>query len=519
MSRRVDDLKGRRQLEALAEINADVENVRAAWNWAAASKNESMLEQMLEGLWLYCHIHGRQLECAAMMQDAKRHLKSAYRSKRLWGRLLSRAEDADDTEKVLNEALQIAYDDHSLSEIGFCLNQLATAAHARREFAKTKQLLVKSLENYRRSEDDYYVAMALFDLQGLNYEGSWEEFKRYGEESFHLSQKIGDRIGAAWSVSAVAMAHAREGRFAEAERLWLERIALGYETGNLELISRSKGQISQKIYFFLGEFEKARATAEDALRIAISLGELNGGSAGWARASLGLVACMDEDYQTANQFFQQVASAEGLMWIVALATFGLSLTSCGLEDYAAAEEYLLAAFDFLAKIHGAAGIIAFLAVGAIILAHRGDTVRAVELLALAFTHPIQASGWMEKWDLLTRLRADLEATLGSELYSTIWQHGKALDADDAATDLRSQFRELRKNAKEKSDVLTYARLTDRELDVLRLVAVGCPNQEIADRLFVGVSTVKKHINHIYDKLGVKNRTQAVAHARELHILT
>ena len=53
-------------------------------------------------------------------------------------------------------------------------------------------------------------------------------------------------------------------------------------------------------------------------------------------------------------------------------------------------------------------------------------------------------------------------------------------------------------------------LTPREREILHLIADGFSNQEIADRLYVGVSTVKKHINHIYDKLGVKNRTQAVS---------
>jgi predicted ATPase/DNA-binding CsgD family transcriptional regulator len=518
MHQRVDDLKGPRQLAALAEINADFENVRTAWNWAAVSKNESTLEQMLEGVWLYCEINGRQTECTVMMRYAMQQLASGSRSKRLWVQLLSRDLEMEDAENMIETALQIARHNHWQMEIAFCFNQLATIAHVRRDFAKTKQLLEKSLEIYRLLGDDYYVAMVLFHLQSQNFDGSWKEFRWYAEESFHLSQKIGDRIGAAWSVSGVAMAYAREGRFAEAERLWLERIALGYETGNLTLVSSSKGQISHKIYFFLGEFEMARATAEDSLKIAASLGEPYGGNAGWGRPSLGLITCMDEDYQTAKQFFQQAVSSTGNMWIVALATWGLSLASCGLEDYDAAEEYLSAAFDFLAKIHGAAGVIAYLVVGAIILAHRGSMLRAVELLGLAFAHPIHASGWMEKWGLLTRLRSELEDTLGSDTYTAAWNSGTVLDVDDAAADLRLQFRELHPNAR-KTDNRIDAGLSDRELDVLRLVAVGCSNREIADRLFVSVSTVKKHINHIYDKLDVKNRTQAVAHARELHILT
>lgn len=61
-------------------------------------------------------------------------------------------------------------------------------------------------------------------------------------------------------------------------------------------------------------------------------------------------------------------------------------------------------------------------------------------------------------------------------------------------------------------------LSEREVEVLRLVAAGKSNREIADELFLAVGTVKKHLNNIYGKLGVRRRTQAVARARELDML-
>jgi LuxR family maltose regulon positive regulatory protein len=61
-------------------------------------------------------------------------------------------------------------------------------------------------------------------------------------------------------------------------------------------------------------------------------------------------------------------------------------------------------------------------------------------------------------------------------------------------------------------------LSDRELEVLRLIADGHSNQAIADRLVVAVSTVKKHVNNIYGKLDVQSRTQAVARGRKLRLL-
>lgn len=61
-------------------------------------------------------------------------------------------------------------------------------------------------------------------------------------------------------------------------------------------------------------------------------------------------------------------------------------------------------------------------------------------------------------------------------------------------------------------------LTPRELQVLQLVAEGCSNREIGQQLMLSEATVKSHLVHIYDKLGVRSRTSAVASAREQGVL-
>lgn len=72
--------------------------------------------------------------------------------------------------------------------------------------------------------------------------------------------------------------------------------------------------------------------------------------------------------------------------------------------------------------------------------------------------------------------------------------------------------------KEATDQPLIEPLSRRELEVLRLLADGLSNIEIADRLVITVGTVKAHTASIYGKLNVNNRIQAAARARELNLL-
>lgn len=61
-------------------------------------------------------------------------------------------------------------------------------------------------------------------------------------------------------------------------------------------------------------------------------------------------------------------------------------------------------------------------------------------------------------------------------------------------------------------------ISKRELEVLQLMAEGLSNQEIADRLFVSLNTIKTHISRLLEKLGASRRTQAIQKAREFSII-
>ncbi|MFP5334225.1 MAG: response regulator [Actinomycetes bacterium] len=90
--------------------------------------------------------------------------------------------------------------------------------------------------------------------------------------------------------------------------------------------------------------------------------------------------------------------------------------------------------------------------------------------------------------------------------------GEAMLAPSVTRRLIEQFVSRPRPGPERPDVL--ADLTDREVEVLRLVATGMSNTEIAERLFLGEATVKTHLNRLLAKLRLTNRTQAAVLAYE-----
>ncbi|MRR31825.1 response regulator transcription factor, partial [bacterium] len=78
-------------------------------------------------------------------------------------------------------------------------------------------------------------------------------------------------------------------------------------------------------------------------------------------------------------------------------------------------------------------------------------------------------------------------------------------------------REERKQA-QSPDAAMVESLSERELEVLRMLETSMDSNEIAGKLFIAVSTVRTHIKKIYAKLGVSRRMEAIQRARELGLL-
>jgi LuxR family maltose regulon positive regulatory protein len=148
------------------------------------------------------------------------------------------------------------------------------------------------------------------------------------------------------------------------------------------------------------------------------------------------------------------------------------------------------------------------------LAHysAGDVDNAIERLngALALAEP---AGFF-------RIFLDEGPAMASLLYEASTRGGSSayirrLLADFPVTEMAS----TKDDVHDASHPVLVERLSDRELEVLRLAAEGISNEQIGEKLFISMHTVKVHARNIYAKLDAHNRTEAVARARYFGILT
>jgi ATP/maltotriose-dependent transcriptional regulator MalT len=152
------------------------------------------------------------------------------------------------------------------------------------------------------------------------------------------------------------------------------------------------------------------------------------------------------------------------------------------------------------------------------LAALGEPVRAVRLNALILHHP---ATYPDEQTAASEQLAAFRSDLTPDEVEAAVEHGKTLDLDQTINALLAELsRPLSTRQAQATGVpqLLADPLTERELEILHLVAQGLSNREIAGELVVSLGTVKTHIHNICGKLDAGSRTQAIARARALKLI-
>jgi LuxR family maltose regulon positive regulatory protein len=160
-------------------------------------------------------------------------------------------------------------------------------------------------------------------------------------------------------------------------------------------------------------------------------------------------------------------------------------------------------------------VIEILLTQALVHQAQGDHPQALAALerALSLSEP---EGYLrifvDEGESMQSLISDFRLTIATRAHPLLGYVDRILDFFPKSTEITTQS----KTVNPKSEMVEP--LTERELEILRLIAAGHSNAEIGQRLYLALSTVKGHNLRIFNKLQVENRTEAVARARELSLL-
>jgi ATP/maltotriose-dependent transcriptional regulator MalT len=242
------------------------------------------------------------------------------------------------------------------------------------------------------------------------------------------------------------------------------------------------------------------------------------------------VAAQQGDWVEAERLYQRslaIARDIGDQDLMARALNGLGETASATGEYVAAGQHFADALRVMAEARFMRVLLMVLTSAADWLLQTGRPAEAAAPLALACAHPASDH---ETRPRARQLVAEAAAMLPPEAYKAAVERSQSIDPVDLAAliapvltaPLPAGFALASSPSAPRYPAATPALpepLTARELSVLRLIAAGHSNREIADELFLSMNTVRSYSHQLYSKLGVGSRTQAVARARDLGLLT
>jgi predicted ATPase len=430
------DLKGHRQAAALDAIEADFENVRAAWEWAVDQRSFEAIGRALESLFWYCEMRNRfqdGLELLRLGREQLAPLASAAPHP-VWGRVSARIlgqnsvfyEPLTESRARAETGLAIAQQDGDRAEIAFCLWRLGVVVYLSGDSTDAIPYYERSLAQYRALDDRFYQGYLLKDL-GILYicMGQSEQGDTLVQQSLDLRRATGDPDGLATSLGAMGWIMYNRGSYTTAEAYWQESDQIRRTAGNF--LGSTHFHLAWLAFFNRGNLDRVESLAEELQRAAVAIGDAE--SKHRALGLLGFLAGVREEYAACHQSFQQMCNLNlpYFPFTTSWEQIGLCLAACGLDDLSAARQHLQRVLE-ISLIHqwppNAAKGLTF---AAIIAAKSGQPERATELLGLVLHHPLSPKGWLGQWPLITRLRAELAATLTPERFQVAWQRGKTLD--------------------------------------------------------------------------------------------
>jgi DNA-binding CsgD family transcriptional regulator len=543
-------LEGPDMLSVLAGLDIEIDNMRAAFDWAMQAGRPVDAWHVAAPLWLFWQRHradeGASRLTAALATPGGDPLERAQALMALadlcfWGGDIARSRQLAD--EII--ALATPAGDERMLGRGTNVIGLMGLFLGDPEAVTT---ITRALELHRRVVDDYFIVDSLSGraLAGW-FAGELEPVRASATEALAVSRRTGNPQMRCRALLQAAFAAFMEGDLDELSVVLDEVIPLADE-----LRAEIDGPMASAFRAWLlsarGSHGEALTLVDRVYARSVAVNSMLG-----MAFALWVKAAVEDDLGHASAAAtlaqaQEITAATGLSHMAAECSARLAVHAAADGDPAAAGAHVAAISQFTEGPHGAAclpwerlataevaliGKDTELATAAVYEAlaiwaaagNRVGTVTALELLvrldtdtgrlleAARLLGATTAEHARMRWVLAPAMRPALDATraalaaaMGTEKLDAALAEGAAMDLKEAVAYARRGRGAHRKASS------GWSSLTATELEVVRLVAEGLKNTEIAARLLVSPVTIKSHVAHGFTKLGVRNRAELAAYA-------
>jgi predicted ATPase/DNA-binding CsgD family transcriptional regulator len=509
---RCESITGGEQRAAIAEIAAEIDNISAAWQGAVAAGEAEALGRVAHTLALFFDFRARYREGLTLLEEGLRVLRAAVPAP-----AIDRA--------IAAMLVDIVRLNHRLTQLPAMRAALAEAE------VRYAGLSGPPPRGQMTDPRLWRALLALID-------GHYAEAARLSAESVQRNiadDRPGNLPFAWWIRTAAALWQEDVAVADESARRCIDAALANGDRWHLAYGHNLRGHVAVA----LGNYAEARRHYEASYTIREELDDPEGMGTGLTH--LANVAALQGDLVEAERLYRSsiaLAGEIGDQITIANALNGLGRTACITGDYGTAGQYLAQGLRMMAEVRLMRLLLAFLVSAGDWLLQTGNPAEAVGPLALAHAH---SGSDRDTRARVQPLLAAVASLLPPEVYAALVESNRNADPADLATRLIPMLTAPLATAPapslraEQGDEDAGASLstaspapaaagtlveplTERELAVLRLIAAGHSNREIADELFLSVNTVRSYNQQIYGKLGIGSRTQAVARARDLGLI-
>jgi ATP/maltotriose-dependent transcriptional regulator MalT len=341
----------------------------------------------------------------------------------------------------------------------------------------------------------------------------------WGEEALQLSRALNDHWNIAWSLSAIGFEGYMDRPRDDGDAVLDESIALFRELDDPLGLSHALRRRTITA-FYQNDYIYAETLVKEALSHDRAAQDKN--ATAWELLLLGNILWRRHRdpgkvialYQESIALFRELHDALGMINpLVRLAYMEQFQRNFVRADTLYREALRL---QLQLRFCGDTDALAVAGMGALAAAG-GQPARAAKMLSAAHTSLVKniAFAGQPAMDVLEEDIAAVRARLGEQVFNSLWSEGQAMTFEQAAT---YALEDDTLSTKSTAIHPLADPLTERELEILRMVAAGLNSREIAQSLVLSVGTIRWYIKQIYGKLDAHSRAQALARAREMKLL-